>query len=74
MEIWVILSSATHATERNVSITSVEMKEILAQKWAGCLFDVVHNVEGPTGDIREKARKGPGLRRSQHPASPGLDQ
>jgi hypothetical protein len=42
MEIWVILSSATHATERNVSITSVELKEMLAQKWAGCLFDVVH--------------------------------
>jgi hypothetical protein len=57
MEIWVILSSATHATERNVSITSVELKKMLAQKWDGCLFGVVHNVDGQTGDIREKARK-----------------
>jgi hypothetical protein len=34
MEIWVILSSATHETERNVSITSVDVKEMLAQEWA----------------------------------------
>jgi hypothetical protein len=31
------------------AITSVELKEMLAQEWAGCLFDVVHNVDGPTG-------------------------
>jgi hypothetical protein len=36
------LIECTHATERNVSIMSVELKEMLAQKWAGCLFDVVH--------------------------------
>jgi hypothetical protein len=47
MEIWVILSSATHATERNVSITSVELKKMLAQKWDGCLFGVVHKRRWP---------------------------
>jgi hypothetical protein len=29
-----------YATERNVNITSVELKEMLMQEWAGCLFDV----------------------------------
>ena len=35
MEIWGILSSTTHATERDVGIMSVELKEMLEQEWAG---------------------------------------
>jgi hypothetical protein len=57
MEIWVILSSATHATERNASITSAELKECWPKSGLDIYFGVVHNVDSPTGDIREKARK-----------------
>jgi hypothetical protein len=51
----------THAIERNVNITSVELKEMLMQEWAGCLFDVLAKHRWPNRMIGTsvKKRKGP---------------
>lgn len=46
----------THAIECNVNITSVELKEMLMQEWAGCLFDVLAMAQPDDRVIREKAK------------------
>jgi hypothetical protein len=71
MEIWVILSSATHATERNVSIAPVELKECWPRSGLDVYLTSCINFDGPTGDIRGKARKvqGRGAANTHQPRS-----
>jgi hypothetical protein len=73
MEIWVILSSATHATERNASITSAELKECWPRSGLDIYFGVcITSIAQPGTSVKKRGRSR--VEAQLTPASPDLDQ